>query len=504
MAVYEPEVIIRGGVADPDRVLVFFRMSRGNGRARGGGGRGYGVDTSRFGLVQYLSLLQRVHEQVSTAAFAHHLWQRVLAGDSGIRDRASWNLLSTGFKLPPEGRGVLLKAHTDLRRWVEFMLFGDPYDHDRDDAAGAPAAARPAEGATRDAQQQQPQPAAAPAEKQAEEHAAPAPAAPAAAKPRALPKVHAFDVTAFDRSIRRESDEIYKLTLSTFESQSRAAAQSLLCADRGQAALNKFIDDEAERGTPARAQMLAFKIQLSDCMDQFLAALCPIVGAAIFAELLNKPALFAQQTVRASKLASQFLTLFLPLCQRTLDTLLGPEQEWLATRFMRRSDAGCTSDKERRLVRKIRLFDACLSALDLFVFPVTVQVHQSTGIKCIAAAHKRQNVVATASCEFLLCGLFGLPRTGTSVCVCVCVRERVGMVCPLDSPSQQQLLLRLRLLHTRQTTAPCAFSACRTNRAPKRNRWSPSSCPGASAAGWPCPNRGRGRCWACCGATRAS
>ena len=50
-----------------------------------------------------------------------------------------------------------------------------------------------------------------------------------------------------------------------------------------------------------------------------------------------------------------------------------------------------------------------LILLDLFIFPKSYQIHQSGGIKCIALANRRPNVIATASYDGTLI-LFGLKK----------------------------------------------------------------------------------------------
>jgi hypothetical protein len=263
--------------------------------------------------------------------------------------------MSTGFKTPPRVAKVLQEAHHGLRKWINTLLF-----------PGSNNQANSTQGGSE------------------------------------------FNPVDFDRSLMGKKNLTYRLTLTTFRLLELAASETGNCAERGLAALNKFIDDEKETGSEARAQILAFRIRVEDAVDSYLAALCPIIGCALFAELLGLVPEYTQQVTRASKLASHFLRLFLPLCQRTLDSLLGQDQQWLSRIFLKRSDHNVKTDKERRLVMKVRLLDASLASLDLFLFPKTFKVHEQGGIKCLAAAHRRPGVVATASFDgsVILYGFF--------------------------------------------------------------------------------------------------
>ena len=313
----------------------------------------------QFQLVPFYSLLQRIQEKIHSSAYSQHLWERLLSADAGLREGNAWALMSTGFKTPPRVVKVLTEAHNGLRNWVNTLLFPKSNDGSTDSTTSAVGG-------------------------------------------------DGFNPAQLDRSLMAKNNSTYRMTLTTFRVLEVAASETGNCAERGLAALNKFIDDEKETGSEARAQILAFRIRVEEAVDSYLSALCPIIGCALFAELLGLVPEYTQQVTRASKLASHFLRLFLPLCQRTLDSLLGQDQKWLARIFLKRSDHNVKTDKERRLVMKVRLFDSTLASLDLFLFPKTFQVHEQGGIKCLAAAHRRAGVVATASFDgtIILYGFF--------------------------------------------------------------------------------------------------
>ena len=310
---------------------------------------------SKFQLVPFFSLLQRIHERVHTSPFSHHLWSTILSSESGLQKGNAWTLMSSSFKTPPRVARVLGEAHNELRKWVDTLLFATNTTNGGSTTATS------------------------------------------------------FNSILFERSIMAKRDATYKLTLNTLRSLERAAIETQLCADRGLAALNKFIDDEKDRGSETRAQVLGFLVQIEIAIDSYLCALSPIIGATLFSELLSSSFEYTKQITRASKLASHFLRLFLPLCQRTLDSLLGEDHHWLINNFLNKSISKCKTEKEKRLVYKIRLLDSSLAALDLFIFPKSYQIHKSGGIKCIALANRRPNVIATASYDGTLI-LFGLKK----------------------------------------------------------------------------------------------
>jgi WD40 repeat protein len=268
--------------------------------------------------------------------------------------------MSTSFKTPARVARVMGECHNQLRQWVDTMLYPTTVDADN---------------------------------------------------PNVLPS---FDPVKFDRSIMGQKDSTFKLTKSALSAMERACIETSLCADRGLATLNKFIDDEKERGSETRAQVLGFLVQIELAVDSYLTALSPIVSGTLFSELLGKSNSVSTYITKGSKLASHFLRLFLPLCQRTLDTLMGEDQTWLMQTFIHQSIAHCTTAKEKRLVMKIRLLNAAFQSLDLYVFPKTYHIHQAGSVKCIAMANRRPNVVATASYDGTVI-LYGLHSGDGSV-----------------------------------------------------------------------------------------
>jgi WD40 repeat protein len=313
-----------------------------------------------FNLTAYYSLLQRVDERVHMATFAHQLWEQLLSHSARLRAPAAWALLKK-VKVPLESERFLTAAHSTLRHWVNYMLF-----HGKTDDGGGEQQHQN-ERQTQQQQQQQTQ------------------------------QAGAFDASKFEHSVRMANDKTYKLTQATFVAHARAAEESQQMIERGMATLNQFVDEEHERGTESHAIFLGFKVKIEAALDAYLCALAPIVGAMVFAELLARPHEYTRLVTQASRLASHMIRYFLPLCQRTLDTLLGSSQTWLAERFIQKSQAGCNTDKERRLVFKVRLLDATFVSLDLFVLPKQYFIHSGGGVKWIAPANRRPGVIATAS-----------------------------------------------------------------------------------------------------------
>ena len=290
-------------------------------------------EKDKFNLVGYITLLQRIDERVHICEFSHHLFGHLFSQQAHLRSPKAWNMLRK-VDVPLESENILSQAHGALRKWVNATLFSTQ---------------------------------------------------------------GGLSISEYDIGEVHTNRPIYKLTRDTFAAQSSAVLESRRMADRGIARLNQFVDEESEQNTDPRAFFLGLRVKIEAAVDAYLCAISPIVGALCFAELLVKPQIYSALMTQASEVASHLIRLFLPLCQRTLDNILGSTQNWLAERFIHKSHVGCTTDKERRLVAKIRLLDAMFAALDLFVFPKQFFIHSAGGIKWIAPANRRPGVIATAS-----------------------------------------------------------------------------------------------------------
>ena len=72
-------------------------------------------------------------------------------------------------------------------------------------------------------------------------------------------------------------------------------------ADRGLAELNRFIDEEYDRNTEAKAIFLGFKVKIEAALDSYLCALAPILGGLVL-RAASSPNLYSNLMTRASKL----------------------------------------------------------------------------------------------------------------------------------------------------------------------------------------------------------
>ena len=308
---------------------------------------------SKFQIVPFYTLLQRISEHIHSSSVSSHVFDHIFQKDNGLSTAAAWTLIASAFKTPARVAKSLGDAHDELRRWVGQIIYSDLSHNDRRHTKHYPQHNKKKGGA--------------------------------------------FCSIQFDRDLMDKRSSTYQLTQSTLTVFETAAKETQLCSDRALATLNKFIDSEKDRGSGSRAQVLGFKIQIEHVVDGYLSSLAPLLSSIIFSEFINSNFEYTKQMTRMSKLASHFIRFFLPLCQRTLDVLLGEGQTWLNDIFINKNSSNCTTEKEKRLVMKIRLLDSTLAAFDLFLFPTTYSIHSTGSIKCIALSNRRENVVATAS-----------------------------------------------------------------------------------------------------------
>ena len=255
------------------------------------------VTNSKFQIVPFYTLLQRISEHIHSSSVSSHVFDHIFQQDNGLGTAAAWTLIASAFKTPSRVAKSLGDAHDELRRWVGQIIYSDLSHNNRRHT----------------------------------NH-----------RPQHNKKKGAFSSIGFDRDLMDKRSSTYQLTQSTLKVFETAAKETQLCSDRALATLNKFIDSEKDRGSGSRAQVLGFKIQIEHVVDSYLSSLAPLLSSIIFSEFINSNFEYTKQMTRMSKLASHFIRFFLPLCQRTLDVLLGENQTWLNDIIINKNSSNCT------------------------------------------------------------------------------------------------------------------------------------------------------------------